>query len=100
MFQASAKAIQDGLFLVQAGANHERKAELLAVSLVEPLESSDFLGRKFVQPCTRLLGGRGRGQSACQRRPTHQVGVRADQRELLFLARFLHGLAKRDWKSK
>src|SRR6266568_7975375 len=45
MLQANGKRFQNGFLFVQAGANDERKSELIAIILIEFLKGGNFLRR-------------------------------------------------------
>ena len=77
---------QDGLLAVKPGANDKGEAEFLLVGLVISLEHRNLLRRKLVQAGTGLFLGGGGGEGAGQRGPAHEVGMGANERELLFVA--------------
>ena len=85
---------QDRLLLVQPRANHERKSEFVAVSLIQFLEARNLIGTEAIQPCTGLLRRGFPRQRSGQGGATHQIGMRLNQGNLFFLGCSLDRLAK------
>ena len=94
MFQANKKRLENGLFLFQARANHERKSETLFILRVKISKLGDIRRTKVAQTGARLLslGFLGEGRIA------DEIRMRPDQAELLIIARFHDRIAKRGIK--
>ncbi len=83
---------EDARLVRQPHADDEGEAELVAIGRVERLEALELRQRQPVEPGAGLLGGGGLGQRRVDRGIARQLGVGADQRELLVGRRVAHHL--------
>lgn len=96
--QTGAKCGQNGLFLVQARANDKREAKSFQVRVVEFREGGELFLAHAVQSGAGLFARRFSGERASHGGSTRQIGMSADQSEMLPPARERDCVAKRAMK--
>src|SRR5579859_3866257 len=79
MAQARGESGEDAVFLVLAGADHEREAEPLAVRLIELVEGGDLVRGEAVEAGGGLLAGGGGGEGSGAGSASHEIGMGAQQ---------------------
>src|SRR5690348_4635319 len=95
MLLARRESRQNALLLVSTRADNKRKAEPLAIGLVQTLKARDLIRRETIQSRSSLFAGRGRGECSSQSCATYQVRMSLEQRHLLSDRSIIHYLAER-----